>query len=124
MKWICRFRTKSTWWYGCSKNNKYRIGSSCCVSTLLMEGTCTYYCICHLTLILVSWSFDLNYFRIWFKIDNLQELARHKSTTWWFPVAFKAFWNYVHSVHTSSSHSIHQLTDVLITLRPWWGHKS
>jgi hypothetical protein len=44
-----------------------------------------------------------------------------KSTTWWFLAIFCLVWYSAHSKHNSSSHSMHQLTDVLTTLLIWQG---
>jgi hypothetical protein len=44
-----------------------------------------------------------------------------KSTTWWFLAIFNFVWYSAHSKHNSSSHSMHQLTDVLTALLLWQG---
>ena len=57
--------------------------------------------------------------RLSFSKSDEYNVFSFKSTTWWFLVAFKAVWNSVHSEHNSSSHSIHQFTDVVILSRIW-----
>jgi hypothetical protein len=49
------------------------------------------------------------------------DVFNFKSTTWWFLAIFKFVWYSLHSEHNSSSHFIHQLTDVLTILRLWQG---
>jgi hypothetical protein len=51
--------------------------------------------------------------KIAFYFIIIYDVFSFKSTTWWFLAIFKFVWYSVHSEHNSSSHSIHQLTDVL-----------
>jgi hypothetical protein len=55
-----------------------------------------------------------------FKSDEY-DVFSFKSTTWWFLAIFCFVWYSAHSKHNSSSHSMHQLTDVLTTLLLWQG---